>query len=248
MAEPMRVASTIIYLRTSTEEQNPENQLADCQRINFYGDAEIIEDKQSAWKDNKERTGFEMMKKKIIAGHVSHLIIWDFDRLFRNRIKFKEFLELLKAYKVKLHSVRQQWMEDLNKVPDPWGQIVYEMLINVFGWMAEEESKKKSERVKIAHANHKGKNWGRPGIPENTRLEVVKLYRSGKSMREISKLVSYWDKSRHLKKISIGAVHKIIANLPEEKASPQPISSKIPFLNASRSLKGGDDHGKRTRV
>lgn len=242
------MSEVIIYLRTSTEEQNPENQLADCKRINSYGEAEIIEDKQSAWKDTKERPGFELLKKKILEKQVSHLIIWDFDRLFRNRIKFKEFLELLKAYKVQLHSVRQQWLESINQVPAPWNEIVYGMLIEIFGWMAEEESKKKSERVKIAHANHKGSKWGRPSIPEKTRLEVVKLFKEGKSIRQISEEVVYWDKSRNERKISRGAVHKIISDFTQEKESSQSSSNKIPFLNVSRKLKGGDDHGKRTRI
>lgn len=242
------MAEVIIYLRTSTEEQNPENQLADCQRINSYGEAEVIEDKQSAWKDNKERPGLELIKKKIIAGEVKHLIIWDFDRLFRNANNFKIYLEFLNAYKIKLHSFRQSFMEDLNKVPEPWGQIVYGMLIQIFGWLAEEESKKKSERVKIAHANHKGSKWGRPGIPEKTRLEVVKLFKEGKSIRQISEAVVYWDKSRHERKISRGAVHKIITDFTGENDSPQSHSNKIPFLNVSRKLKGGDSHGKRTSV
>lgn len=171
------MAEVIIYLRTSTDEQNPENQLADCKSINSFGEAEVIEDKQSAWKEEKDRPGFERMKLSIVRQKIKHIIVWDFDRLFRNRQKLKEFMQLLKIYKVQLHSVRQQWIEEINKIPSPWNEIVYEMLINVFGWLAEEESDKKSKRIKIAYANHKGAKWGRPGISEKTASEVVKLFK-----------------------------------------------------------------------
>ncbi|MDD4110178.1 MAG: recombinase family protein [Clostridia bacterium] len=222
----MKVA---IYLRTSTDDQNPENQLEDCQKINNYGDPEIFEEKQSAWKDEKEREKLEILKRIIRKEGLDHLIIWDFDRLFRNRERFKEFLLFLKSYKVQLHSFRQQWMEEINKVPAPWNEIVYDMLINVFGWMAEEESKKKSDRVKIAFKNKKGKKWGRPSISKNTQEEIIKLFKEGKSIREICSQIEYWDKNRNKKNISRGAVHKIITEFRHENPSYSDSSKKVPL-------------------
>lgn len=134
--------SIAIYIRTSTKDQNPENQLKDCLSINKYGDYEKIEDKQSAWNDHKEREGFEHLKQLIKTNKIEHLIVWDFDRIYRNRIRFKEFLTFLKAYKIQLHSFRQEWFEDLHKIPSPWNDIVYDLMINIYGHIAEEESKK----------------------------------------------------------------------------------------------------------
>lgn len=51
---------SIIYLRTSTEEQNPENQLNDCRTLSNkleIKDCDVISDKVSGWKDT-EREGF----------------------------------------------------------------------------------------------------------------------------------------------------------------------------------------------
>ena len=47
---------TIIYLRTSTEEQNPENQLKDCLFINNFGEFVLFEEKQSAFKDKDRKS------------------------------------------------------------------------------------------------------------------------------------------------------------------------------------------------
>lgn len=197
----------IIYNRTSTEEQNPENQLKDCQSINRYGDAQIIQDQQSAWKDNVQRRGFEELKRQIKAGGVEHLIVWDLDRLYRNRLKLKQFFELCKAYKCQIHSFRQRWLEDINKTPQPWNEIIHDMLINIFGWIAEDESNRKSERVKAAIRklqkgtfSYKGNRWGRKPISTFKRNRIAELRGSGMSMKKIAKEVN----------ASVGAVHKIL--------------------------------------
>ena len=89
---------TAIYIRTSTNEQSPELQLNDCKSINNYGQYELFKDKQSAWKDNKEREDFEKLKVKIKKRQIIHLIVWDLDRIYRNRIKLKAFFEFCKIY------------------------------------------------------------------------------------------------------------------------------------------------------
>lgn len=214
----------VIYNRTSTDDQNPENQLKDCISINHYGDYIILQDKASAWKDTSEREDFDKLKKMIRAGEVSHLIVWDFDRLYRNRAMFKEFLQFLHAYKVKLHSYRQTWIEEINKIPAPWNDIVYSLLIDIFGWLAEEESKKKSERVKSAvrrgdkgTVSYKGNRWGRKPIPESTIKQVLELHKQGLSLRAIKKEAYYYTNSNNKKYVSLGLVHKILKENIEEK-------------------------------
>ena len=203
-----KIPDTIIYIRTSTIEQNPENQLNGCESINSFGEYELIEDKQSAWKDNVERDGFERLKKLIKSRKVNHLIVWDFDRLYRNRIKFKQFLEFLRAYKVKLHSYRQLWLEEIHKVPEPWNDIVYDLLINIYGHIAQDESDKKSKRVKAAvrkkdgiTKSYKGKKWGRKSLSTNKIRMIIELHKKEKSIRTISKELN----------ISLGVVHKYIS-------------------------------------
>lgn len=199
---------TIIYLRTSTEEQNPENQLRDCLTL-VNQEYEVIEEKQSAFKD-KDRLLFESIKKRIKNGEINSLICWDWDRLFRNRKKLKEFFGFCKIYNCEIHSFRQKFFEEFYKIPEPFNEIIQELVLNLMGWLAEDESKKKSERVKIAYKNHKGKKWGRKSLSENTINEVINLYKKGLSMRDICDEVFIWDKNRNKKKISIGSVHKII--------------------------------------
>lgn len=198
----------VIYLRTSTEEQNPENQLNDCLTL-IKGEYTMFEEKQSAFKD-KDRPIFENIVSNIKKEKVKQLIVWDWDRLFRNRKKLKEFFELCKIHKCDIHSFRQKFFEDFYKIPAPFDEIMQDLFLNLLGWMAEDESKKRSDRVKIAFKNSK-KKWGRKPL-ENVEQAVIKLHKEGKSIRQISSEVTYWDKSRNKKNVSKSAVHKIIEN------------------------------------
>jgi len=206
------MSKAIIYLRTSTSEQKPENQKKDCLSIckSEFGEPEIILEKQSAWKD-KDRPKFENIREQIKQGQINHLIVWDLDRIHRNRKKLIEFFKFCKYYKCSIHSYRQQFLEKFNEIPEPFNEIMYDMMLQIMAWLSEEESRKKSERVKIAYQNHKGK-WGRKGLPEKTINEVLKMYNKGHSLRDIADDIYYYDKNRNLKKISLGAVHKIIKN------------------------------------
>jgi len=197
----------IIYIRTSTSEQNPQNQLKDCKTL-VSGDYEVVEEKQSAYKD-KDRILFENIKARISKGEITNLYCWDWDRLFRNRKKLKEFFEFCKIYKCQIHSFRQKFFEDFYKIPSPFDEIIQELVLNLMGWMSEDESKRKSDRVKIAHQNSK-KKWGRKPLGKNVIGEVLDLRKKGMSIREISGNVFYWDKNKNKKNISPSAVHKVI--------------------------------------
>ncbi len=196
-----------IYLRTSTQEQNPQNQLEDCKKI-CSAPYEVVEEKQSAWKD-KDRPKFEELKKQIKSRRVNHLYVWDWDRLHRNRIKLIEFFKFCKLYDCEIHSFRQQYFEDFYKIPAPWNDIVSDLVLNVMGHLAEEESKKKSERVKIAYQNRKGA-WGRKALPYRIKKEILEKRKQGLSIREIADSVISYDKNRNEKYISKSYVHKIL--------------------------------------
>ena len=204
-----------IYIRTSTEEQNPENQLKDCESM-FEGDYELYRDQQSAYKDNVERKDFNRLRQDIKYNKVKDIYVWDFDRVFRNRIKFKQFLEFLKAYKCKLHSFNQKWMENINNIPEPWNEIVSDMLIQIFGYIAEEESTLKGKRIRNAMRmkkdgvySYKGNKWGRKRVSSQKKNKIRELYNLNNKI-SIRSLCGETG-------LSVGAVHKYLKQIKEEK-------------------------------
>jgi DNA invertase Pin-like site-specific DNA recombinase len=208
-----------IYIRTSTEEQTPELQLRDIATIVDIKDIPVYQDKQSAWKDNIDRVNFTELILQIKKGKVNALYIWDWDRLYRNRLKLKDFFALCKMFNCKVHSYRQNFMEDIHRMPTPFNSIMEDMLINFLGWVAEDESKKKSERIKMAIRkedgktySYKGNVWGKKNISTQARTKIIELHTEGKTIREICQLVEITDKNNNMRNVSIGCVHKTITN------------------------------------
>jgi DNA invertase Pin-like site-specific DNA recombinase len=211
--------NTIIYIRTSTDEQNPENQLKDCKSIykSEYGEYEVIEDKESAWNQEKYREGFEKIKNLIKNRKLDNLIVWDLDRLYRNRKNLVDFFKYCEINKCKIFSYRQKWLIDINNIPSPWNEMMSDLMIQVMGWIAQDESDKKSERIKNAIRlkddgaySYKGNKWGRKTIIKKVKDEIIVLFNKGLSFRQICKEVTYWDKNNNKKNVSLGIVHKII--------------------------------------
>jgi DNA invertase Pin-like site-specific DNA recombinase len=209
--------NTIIYIRTSTDEQEPQNQIKSCEKLS-NGEYKLLQDKQSAFTDKKEREKFEIAKKLIKSRTIKHFIVWDLDRIYRNRKKLKEFFQLCKVYNCSIHSVNQQWLEQLNDIPSPFNEIMHELMLNLMGWLAEDESKKKSDRVKLAvrkesgiTKSYKGNKWGRKSISRKTINEVLELDKQGISIRKIAEQVYIWDKNNNKKLIGKSTVHKIVS-------------------------------------
>lgn len=214
---------TIIYLRTSREEQNPENQKKDCialaEKLNLK-DYEVFKEQKSAFRDNVRREVFEEIKKAIQKGQVKNLIIWDLDRLFRNRIKCVNFIKNYSKIGLKVYSYRQSWFQDIQeKMPEPFNEIVYDLMLQIISWLAEEESIKKSKRIKNAvrknkegkTMSYKGHKWGRKSIITKRLIEEIKkLHNQGLNHREIANQVYFYDRSNNKKNPSPSLVYKLL--------------------------------------
>jgi len=209
----MKVA---IYHRVSTDEQNLKNQIKGCESINKYGEFRLFTDKQSAWKDNAQREQFELIRSLIKKKEIEHLIVWDIDRIYRNRKKIIEFFKFCKMYGCKIHSYRQQFFETLHTMPEPFNEALFDFMLQIMGWFAEDESNKKSDRVKAAIRikdactySYKGNKWGRKQLSTFKQNRINELRKRGQSIRCIASELG----------ISHGAVHKYIQNVPLKKQS-----------------------------
>jgi len=85
------------------------------------------------------------------------------------------------------------------------------------GWLAEDESKKKSERIKASvrkkdgkTVSYKGNKWGRKSLSKQAKDKIITLHKEGVSIRNICKQVTYTDKNNSMKNVSVGIVHKTL--------------------------------------
>lgn len=219
------MAINVYYIRCSSSEQEPELQIKDIDLI-CNQPHEIFKENLSAYAENVVRPVFNSLIKLIKQKKITDLYVWDLDRIYRNRKRLQEFFILCKAYDCKIHSYRQHWLEDINSIPAPFDEIVMDLLINITGWMGQDESQKKSERVLMAVRrkekgtfSYKGNKWGRKSFPKQTIDRVLEFHRNGNSIRKISELVKVYDKNNNERQISKSAVHKIIVENTQKNDS-----------------------------
>lgn len=198
----------IIYLRTSTEEQTPENQLKDCMEFAKNRGYEVPEEnilieKLSGFKQI-ERPEYEKAKEKARKGEIKAVIVWALDRWVRNRDTLLEDVIILRNYGVKLHSVKEAWLEAVN-IEGSLGKTIQEFLLGIIGSIAEMESQRKSERVSIAYKNHKGKKWGRPKMHTNKIKIILDYLNQGLTYRQIAEKAN----------ISMGKISEIKSSLKQ---------------------------------
>lgn len=206
----------VIYLRTSTIEQDPENQKSAClefAKARGYDVEDILIEKLSGYKQIV-RPKYEKIKQLAHEGKINAVIVWALDRWVRNRDTLLDDVTFLRKSNVKLHSVQEQWLEAVN-LDGSLGKTIQEFLLGLIGSLGEMESQRRSERVKIAYNLQKNKDkkymkWGRKSLPKRVVKEVLEQFDRGLSIRGISESVFYYDKHSNRKKISIGSVHKII--------------------------------------
>jgi DNA invertase Pin-like site-specific DNA recombinase len=237
----------IIYNRTSTKEQNPELQLQDCLIFCKEKNLEVVDkilEQGSAYKKDKVREEWEKVIQRAKQEKLN-IVLWRYDRAFRNRKEFFEFMKVMfEVYQVKVYSVKepsiisfwnmleQSYSDNpvMNELIKGIFKTLWDFLIQQAGEEAEEESRKKSDRVKLSIVktdsegntiktiSYKGNKWGRKLLSEETNNKIIEAYKQGRSLRQITKEVFYWDKNRNQKFVSLGYVHKLLTKFKGTEA------------------------------
>ena len=163
----MKVSKEIFgYARVSTKEQNLERQLVELRKY-VPKEENIYRDKQSG--KDFERNGYKLLKEKIRTG--DELYIKSIYRLGRNKDAIKEELQYFKKREVHVHILDfpQTMVEVKSKTQESIMELVNNLLIEVFSFMAEEERenirRRQAEGIAIWKQTGKtktGRPYGRP--------------------------------------------------------------------------------------
>jgi len=205
------MSKAIIYTRVSTKEQDTDNQLHRIrEELTPPDDAEVVREHHSAYGESYEkRPKFSEVKQSIEEGDVDHLYVYALDRLGRDWKKQQSFIELLRENGVVLHSYREDFLKEVEKIPEQFRRGFRHLILDALLYKNQRESEDISERVKAAYENHEG-DWGRPSIRDRIRDDVLRLWDEGKNKSEIARTVTYYDDNRNKKSPSRATVHKII--------------------------------------
>ena len=212
----------VIYLRVSTLDQKPENQKEACvtlARSRGYEDIEIFTEKRSAWKnEGQDRPQYQKIKKMANRGEINAVVVWSLDRWIRNMDMLLTDMKYFKLLNVKLHSVKDEWVESIN-IPGVFGEWMETMLTGLLGMLAQWESERRSDRVKeavgekingVTHS-YKGNKWGNKRIEEKhpgITQKVMLHHREGLSLRKIAEITG----------VAKSTVHGIIQSVRESSS------------------------------
>lgn len=162
-------ASAAVWLRVSTGRQDSDNQVPDVERFcghHGYSEAARYTMSDSAWNGGKESGEYQRTLKAALdaahRGEFSVLVVWALDRITRDGAEGA--LRIIRQFRDRgctVVSVQESW---LNGSPE-----IQDVLVAFAGWMAQQESARKSERIKagLERRRAEGKPVGRqPGATD----------------------------------------------------------------------------------
>ena len=151
-----------LFARVSTDQQTVESQLIQlrewAERLGHEVVTEFELDGISAYKPNGELD--KEIGKMLLAAHqrmFDVLLVWAADRLTRKGAEdLLRTLRLFRESGVRVRSLQEPWLDNDGQIGD--------VLVAFAGWVAQQESKRRSERMKIWAAGRKarGEHVGRP--------------------------------------------------------------------------------------
>lgn len=154
----------VLYLRVSTDEtrQDIENQRTPLKKLSEALGIEITAEYiDYASGGNPNRPEFQRMMMDARSHKFDIILIWALDRFSREGIlNTLSYLKILRSNKIALKSLQESWL-------DTRDEGVGELFVAIFSWVAEQERKRLSERIK---AGLKGKkNVGKRGKDKKKR-------------------------------------------------------------------------------
>ena len=212
MTQVNQSGETIIITRASTNEQEARDQLPDCRRFCKERGWEVVrefQEIQSAWKTYVPRRKLDEALEYARKHRIPHIVFWDLDRYWRNRKLALEGIRQYAKLGIKLHFVRQSYLEDLWNIPEPWNAVFYDIMINLLSALAQEESDKRSDRVKKAFQSGKYSNWGKHGIGY-TDEQIIEVYQREGSLRKARLQLPYKTRSGKRKFVSIAKISQVV--------------------------------------
>ncbi len=152
---------TAVWFRVSGDDQRADNQVPEVGRFCQHHDLHVVRKftvSDTAWKNGGGPEYKAELAKALEAawrGEFKVLVVWAIDRISRNGAE--DLLPLIRQFRERgmvLVSVQESW---LNSNPE-----IQDVLVSFAGWMAEAESRRRSERVRagMARAKAEGKVIG----------------------------------------------------------------------------------------
>lgn len=175
-----------LYARISTNggRQDTENQLVELREWAKRFGGEIVQEYvDEASGSRGDRKALLEMLSDAHKRKFDTLAIWSLDRLSREGIvKMTGYLDQLKSYGVRIISLKESWLDTSGPIAD--------LLVAIFGWVAQQERLRIGERVRagLQRVKAEGKKLGRPR--KHSGLSRTSVWRRKKEQSTSNRLTS----------------------------------------------------------
>jgi putative DNA-invertase from lambdoid prophage Rac len=163
------MTTAAVWTRVSTDHQDADNQLPELERFCAARGLEIVrryDVSDSAFKNGPKYTAtLKAALDDAWKGEFEVIVVWALDRISRNGAE--DVLRLIRQFRERgcvLLSVQESW---LNTTPE-----IQDVLVAFAGWMGQQESKRRSERIRAGLERRKAQGLpvGRqPGAVDKAR-------------------------------------------------------------------------------
>jgi putative DNA-invertase from lambdoid prophage Rac len=163
------VTAAAVWLAVSTGHQETDNQVPDVERFAAHHGYEVVcryEVIESRWNGGMDGGEYRRMLKQALddahQGKFAVIVVWALDRITREGAEGA--LRIIRQFRERgcaVVSVKESW---LNGSPE-----VQDVLVAFAGWMAQQESQRRSERIRagLERRRVEGKPVGRqPGAAD----------------------------------------------------------------------------------
>ena len=174
----------VIYVRVSTNEQNPENQIlvltdfAKARGIKILG---VFVDPGVSGYETKpeERDGWRMAVEEA-KKHGAAIIVFSLDRIARRYDYLVKTLDALREMNIHIIAYQEEWLQSLATIPDEaLRKLIFDIVVRALGYGYQKYVESLREKIKagMERAKREGKCIGRPPvIPEDFLVKLVKKY------------------------------------------------------------------------
>ena len=160
----MPMTKCAAYIRVSTETQTADNQLAGIEALckaRGWQLVKVYSESASAWVSGRQ-TELGRCIRDAKHNHFSVIIVWALDRLSREGpLRVLALIDNLHRSGIKLVSVQESWTETAGDFSP--------VLLAITAWVAEWESKRKSERTRAGIVRAQASGRGRRGPDKHKR-------------------------------------------------------------------------------
>ena len=174
----------VLYIRVSTDEQNPENQALILTNFAKSRNIEIVDrfaDPGISGYETKpeEREGW---RKAVEAAkkHKAAILVFSLDRVARKYDYLVKTLDKLREEGIQVIAYQEEWLQSLSAIPDEaLRKLIFDIVVRAlaYGYQKYVESLKEKIKAGMERAKKEGKHVGRPpAVPDDVIIRLLKKY------------------------------------------------------------------------